>query len=261
MSVNTTIAAGLSNHAEVNTPHGVADLAELTSHPTWDALVNDTGSLVSILDIDGRWLFANEATAAFVGKPIAEFVGRSLNQILPEDFADERLSVVRRVIRTNQTVRLVTRLLGSRLECVYRPMRPSPTSATVVLATGRLIPISNANPSTPYAARDTGPNTIELSTRESVKIDSLTPREREVLRMIGEGLSTQQISERLFRTVKTVEAHRASLGRKLGVTNRVQLALLAIQAGLVPQPGSENPLSARMARPTLSSGSVTTSQD
>ena len=55
----------------------------------------------------------------------------------------------------------------------------------------------------------------------------------EILRLIGEGLSTSEIAENLHRSVKTVEWHRVSLGNKLGVTNRVELARIAISAGLV----------------------------
>jgi DNA-binding NarL/FixJ family response regulator len=53
------------------------------------------------------------------------------------------------------------------------------------------------------------------------------------LKLIGIGLSTADIARRLERSVKTVEWHRVSLGEKLGVTNRVELARIAIAAGLV----------------------------
>lgn len=65
-------------------------------------------------------------------------------------------------------------------------------------------------------------------------IKQLTAREREILELIGHGLSTREIAEQLHRSIKTVQTHRLALGRKLGVRNRVQLARLAIQAGLVP---------------------------
>ena len=45
--------------------------------------------------------------------------------------------------------------------------------------------------------------------------DRLTLREEEVLRLIGEGLSSQEIGVRLFISERTVESHRASLRRKL----------------------------------------------
>ncbi|MCH8165038.1 MAG: helix-turn-helix transcriptional regulator [Planctomycetes bacterium] len=63
-------------------------------------------------------------------------------------------------------------------------------------------------------------------------LSSLTQRELEVLALIGEGLSTAEIAKRLSRSTKTVEWHRTSLGRKLEASNRVELAHIAIRAGL-----------------------------
>jgi len=65
-------------------------------------------------------------------------------------------------------------------------------------------------------------------------LSRLTVREREILAFIAQGLSSTQIGARLFRSKKTIDAHRASLTRKLGMRNRVQLARLAIASGLVP---------------------------
>lgn len=70
--------------------------------------------------------------------------------------------------------------------------------------------------------------------RSTSVLDRLTPREREVLDLIGRGLSTAEIAERLHRSQKTVKSHRLALGRKLGVSNRVELARVAIEAGLAP---------------------------
>jgi len=60
----------------------------------------------------------------------------------------------------------------------------------------------------------------------------LTPREREILGLIGDGMTSGQIAEHLSRSVKTVEWHRVSIGRKLGIKTRVGLTHLALRAGL-----------------------------
>lgn len=64
-------------------------------------------------------------------------------------------------------------------------------------------------------------------------IATLTEREREVLALIAEGLSSKEIAVQLGHAPKTAEAHRASLMRKLGVHKTSSLVRIAIRDGLV----------------------------
>jgi DNA-binding CsgD family transcriptional regulator len=64
---------------------------------------------------------------------------------------------------------------------------------------------------------------------------SLTAREREVLLLAAEGRTNPQVADRLSIGVRTVESHRASLMRKLGVRNQTALVRYAIQRGLLAQ--------------------------
>ncbi|MEM1109083.1 MAG: LuxR C-terminal-related transcriptional regulator [Planctomycetota bacterium] len=79
---------------------------------------------------------------------------------------------------------------------------------------------------------------MEITCTEIVAINfnisELTQREQEVLALIGRGYSIPKIAEKLYRSQKTIETHRQSLGRKLGASNRVELARIAIQVGLAP---------------------------
>jgi DNA-binding NarL/FixJ family response regulator len=61
----------------------------------------------------------------------------------------------------------------------------------------------------------------------------ITAREREVLELMANGHSNQSIGEKLSISVKTVEAHRARLFKKLGASNVADAVLLAIRTGLV----------------------------
>ncbi len=63
--------------------------------------------------------------------------------------------------------------------------------------------------------------------------DSLTPREREVMRMVVEGLTTKEVAEGLSISVKTAEHHRCNLMRKLGLQNSVELVRYATKLGLI----------------------------
>jgi DNA-binding NarL/FixJ family response regulator len=62
--------------------------------------------------------------------------------------------------------------------------------------------------------------------------DTLTGRERDVLALVGTGLSNREIADRLHLGVTTVKTHVTSLLAKTGSANRIRLALLAAQAGL-----------------------------
>ena len=63
--------------------------------------------------------------------------------------------------------------------------------------------------------------------------ETLTQREREVLKLVAEGNSNKAIAEYLFLSAKTVEKHRATLMAKLGLRNAAALTAYAIQKGLV----------------------------
>lgn len=66
------------------------------------------------------------------------------------------------------------------------------------------------------------------------RITMLTPREREVLALVGAGLSNAEIGERLFLVEGTVKAYVSAILGRLDMRNRVQAAVLAYEAGLVP---------------------------
>ena len=63
--------------------------------------------------------------------------------------------------------------------------------------------------------------------------DQLTPREREVLILIAEGLSNGEIADKLVISIKTVDRHRENIMRKLNMHNRIELVKYAIRTGLI----------------------------
>ncbi|NUS18101.1 MAG: response regulator transcription factor [Streptomyces sp.] len=72
---------------------------------------------------------------------------------------------------------------------------------------------------------------------EQQALASLSPREREILALIGEGLTNRQIGERLYLSEKTVKNNVSRLLAKLGVERRVQAAVIATQGPAGPEPG------------------------
>ena len=64
------------------------------------------------------------------------------------------------------------------------------------------------------------------------KLGDLTDREREVLRLVGQGLNNAEIAERLWITKATARTHVSHIMLKLGARDRVQLVVIATAAGL-----------------------------
>jgi len=67
---------------------------------------------------------------------------------------------------------------------------------------------------------------------------NLTQREHDILALLSEGRSNRSIAQHLYLSEKTVKAHLAAIFRKMGVTNRTQAAMMAVQLGVGPVPGA-----------------------
>ncbi|MFF4801280.1 response regulator [Streptomyces sp. NPDC001351] len=72
-------------------------------------------------------------------------------------------------------------------------------------------------------------------THARVRVDALNDREREVAVAVGRGLSNAEIAATLFMSVATVKTHVSRILAKLDLNNRVQIALLAYDAGLLEE--------------------------
>lgn len=64
-------------------------------------------------------------------------------------------------------------------------------------------------------------------------LDALTPRERQVLRLLAAGVSTRETAARLTISPKTVETHRVRIYAKLGCKSAVELTRIAVRTGLI----------------------------
>ena len=68
---------------------------------------------------------------------------------------------------------------------------------------------------------------------ESVTLDGLTPRQREILQLVAEGRSTKDVAALLDLSIKTVETHRSQIMARLDIHDVAGLVRYAIRTGLV----------------------------
>jgi DNA-binding NarL/FixJ family response regulator len=76
-------------------------------------------------------------------------------------------------------------------------------------------------------------NSAQAENSITQKLSVLTPREMEVLTLVAEGMTNQDIADRLIISIKTVQAHRANVMDKLGLHDITQLVRFALRHGLI----------------------------
>lgn len=77
------------------------------------------------------------------------------------------------------------------------------------------------------------PAGVDSGTPKSSRLDGLTPREREILVSIAEGLNNSELAARFFLSESTVKTHVGRVLQKLGARDRVHLVILAYEHGLL----------------------------
>lgn len=188
-----------------------------------DALMADPEIGVALIDDSGVVRQANAAAAHLLCPPGAERLeGMTLTQALGADVAGELAPVVERARVSGAMLIVEGTWHGTRVRWVLHPAGDGAVLAVIRRA--------------PYRLRreDLSSEVVPLHFGEWGALGSLSERERHVLGLIGQGMTAQQISRKLGRSVKTIDAHRRSIGKKLRVRNRVELARIAVQAGLSP---------------------------
>ncbi len=165
-----------------------------------------------------------------------------LPETMTASVAKERVPLIRQAMSQMQPLHVLGMLGGVWTRSAYRPFscsrgRTFVTVALVPVVETALVETSGVRPMV-YRARVDDLGVLAV----------LTEREVEVLRLIGLGLSSEDIASVLHRSVKTVQGHRVSLGNKMRITNRVELARIALLSGITKMDGEALVLLWRQAR-------------
>jgi DNA-binding CsgD family transcriptional regulator len=163
------------------------------------------------------------------GNPKEVLIGRRLTDLFPEDMMREIGVLAARQTFGSQPP--VLRVIWNDRELFIRVAvigASEPEERRTLVLQLRWATLSAADAARSPAA----PPMVESLVARYAELARLTPRELEVLAMVGQGMSIREIAEALFRSEKTVQNHRDAVGTKLGLHNRVELAAVARRAGL-----------------------------
>ncbi len=181
---------------------------------------------------DGEILFANKlATDVFADQTPQSVVGKNLADVSPQEWANERIHFFKLALDLNYPIMVTEILKGARVCSTVSPIRlkNNSTSNKILLVTvEHITPEELQNFREQYSTDQF--YTAKINDLD--KLEVLSPRELEILALMGQGLRQKQIAELLHRSISTVDRHRERIGEKLGITDRVELVALARKAAL-----------------------------
>jgi len=149
------------------------------------------------------------------------------------------LEATRRIIAANPAARVLILTTFDLDEYVYEALRAGASGFVLkddppeqLIAAVRTVAAGDALLSPAVTRRVIRQFTRRARSAPPKGVDELTDRERDIFRLIAEGLSNPEIAQRLYISETTVKTHVTHLFQKLDVRDRVQAVVLAHQAGL-----------------------------
>ena len=206
---------------------GTVELSHSEAHALSEVLLTHPFIGASLLNSEGLFFWANaRSKVLYLENADVDVAGKSLYDLFPAEWCKERIALMQELNISGRPAVLRHIRLGQSLIVTYHQM-----------------PTPEGEPQRYLVMMSESSGDEKLDIPESFLIfetglvnlgplDSLSRRELEVLALISHGMTTDEIARDLHRSAKTIEAHRSSIARKLGVKNRVQLAELARKAAL-----------------------------
>ncbi|MFH1487904.1 MAG: response regulator transcription factor [Pseudomonadota bacterium] len=153
------------------------------------------------------------------------------------------LEAIKEIKRQNPETKLLALTVHKTEEYILEALKGGADGYVLKDATQAelLVAIRNVLQGKRYLSPDISEKVIEgyLDGRKTVKStstwNSLTQREREILKLIAEGYKNKEVADYLCISLKTVEKHRANLMKKLDLHNAAALTAFAMQKGLVTE--------------------------
>lgn len=182
------------------------------------------GVAAMIVRADGTFEYVNDAVSAIYEFPAAPtLVGKKLSDLLNPQFVAERLELIARTLDTRRPLIVDHLFRGRPITATFFPLYGDD-------GVGRVMIIS----------RHRSPHDVDPGTFERVRsrvmdlgaLSKLSQRELEVFVLLGHGMSVPEVAARLKRSPKTIEQHKAAIGRKLGDSTLSGIARAVAEIGI-----------------------------
>lgn len=153
------------------------------------------------------------------------------------------IELTRKILELSSTIRIVIVSMHSKADYIFKAFQAGATGYVVKESASEklLQAIDNVLKGDyfmdSHVSKEVVRKLMDIQNKEQKITDAafntLTPREQEIMILVAEGLTTNQISERLYISPKTVENHRSSIMRKLNLRNTIEVARYAVKLGLI----------------------------
>ncbi len=195
----------------------------------FEALVSEPDVGVVILAWDLRVVFINTWAARFyLDCEPDDVVGKTSKELFGREVAAAHRSNIARMLESGKPLLMRSLWRGKQVRVTFRRIPGENATGDQFLTVHRLI--RAGDPDAFEAGTEFEPRISDMI--DLGPLDALSPREIEVLALVGQGLSIKEIAQILGRSVKTIDNHRHSIGQKLGMSDRLELAEAAREAGL-----------------------------
>ena len=200
----------------------------------WNNFTSDPTTGVALVTLEGKMLYINDQSIRIFfneDRDPDSIVGQSMYALgFSEEWARERIDLFQQIKDTGESILLRTVWHGKQQFSWMSLIQGDEEDGQdrILVITRRIAAGDEARHILEGQHEVFNSNRIRLG-----ELESLTPRELEVLALLGQGMTIKEIASALFRSVKTIENHRESIGRKLKKTRGVELACIANSAGLI----------------------------
>ena len=192
----------------------------------WECLAQLPGIGIGLTNVHGDLLYLNdEELRFFEGHTDVDYHGKNIRDFHEAEFVEERLALIRNVNESKRPAVITHIFKGRCIQSTVWPIDDLEPPHDRVLVVSRQLRGGKEEVDAQFL-------NVESDFIDLGELVVLSPRELEVLVLLGHGQSIPEVAKILFRSQKTIEKHREAIGRKLALHSQSEIVRIVWNAGL-----------------------------